>query len=360
MNVPTRVRRAASTRTTPRCVCLGVLAALLLSACGPLEPVRTDVKPAGQDVFFGVPTPVPQPTPQLIQFNPVQTFPTVVEQPPAITVAPAPTPNPCPDLSPLAVPAAEATVLATHPPAAGTYPFRHQGTITTGQGTSSQKVVTLPQDGMRQITNVSALGLAGDYSFDVVDTYNKVTTTTSYHVYPQGTVPAGPLTGVAPGVSNSDAGVYITAITTMGKGQAQPESFTPVAPGVEIFPFPATAGGTWTGTGTDPTTGTTMVVGPTASSPQGTGQVVDRQRVNACGTALDAWQATMQGTIEAAPSGPNSSNTFTLTIDMAPQFGGLILSDFYTETYNDLNNGGVNTVYSVGATINVVPSAPPA
>jgi hypothetical protein len=80
-------------------------------------------------------------------------------------------------------------------------------------------------------------------------------------------------------------------------------------------------------------------------------------RVNACGTALDAWQATMQGEAQYARGGPNSTVGFTLTIDMATQYGGLIVGDYLVENYNDQQTG-VPANYAVGATINVLPASP--
>lgn len=335
---------------------LGVLATSVLAACGPIAPIDTDIKQAGANVFYGVPTPSPLPSlPPIVHFlNPVQTFPAPVEQPPVLPqiVLFTPTPNPCPTLSPLSYPANEATAAAVHPPAPGTYPFRRTGSITTNPGTASQKVVPLPQSGTRQVTNVSAVGSAQDFSFDVVDTFNGMVTTTSYHVYPQGeggSLPAG--SGVA-------AGVYITGMVTNDPGDpSQDARFNPLAPGVEIFPFPAAPAATWRSAGTDPLTGTTEVVGPSATTPQGTGSVTDHVRVDACGTPIDAWEATMQGEEEYAQGGPNSTVSFTLTIDMATQYGGLIVGDSLVENYTDQKTG-VPTTYAAGATINVLPASP--
>ncbi len=330
-------------------------AALVLAACGPIAPVDTDVKHAGANVFYGVPTPSPVPSlPPIIHFlNPVQSFPAPVEQPPVLPqpAPPSPTPDPCPPLSPLSYPAKEATPAPVHPPAPGTYPFRHSGTLTTNPGTAGQKVVPLPQSGTRQVTNVSAVGSAQDFSFDVVDSYNSVVTTTSYHVYPQGAT--GALlagNGVAPGL-------YIAGVVTKDPGDPSKDmTFTPLTPGVEIFPFPASPSATWRSAGTDPL-GTTEVVGPTATNPQGTGSVVDHTRVDACGTPIDAWQATMQGEAKYARGGPNSTVEFTLTIDMATQYGGLIVGDNLVENYTDQQTG-VPTNYAAGATINVLPASP--
>jgi len=329
---------------------LWLAAALVLAGCGPISPVDTDVKQAGANVFYGVPTPSPLPSlPPIIHFlNPVQSFPVLVEQPPVappvVLTIPTPTPNPCPPLSPQSYPATEATATAPRPPAPGTYPFRHSGTLTTNPGTAIQKVTQLPESGTRQVTNVSAVGTAQDFSFDVVDTYNGGVTTTTYHVYPQGAtgaLPAG--NGVAPGV-------YITGV------KSGDMSFNPLSPGVEIFPFPAAPAATWQSAGTDPLTGTTEVVGPTASNPQATATITDHVRVSACGTPIDAWEATMQGEDEHAQGGPNGKVDFTLTIDMATQDGGLIVGDYLVRNYTDQNTG-VRTAYAVGATIDVLPAS---
>jgi hypothetical protein len=339
-------------------IAITILAASMLAACGPTAPVSTDVKQAGANVFFGVPSAsaLPSLPPLVIERNPVETFPTPVEQPPIYVspVAPVPTPDPCPALSPLAYPDREAAVTASRPPAAGTYPFRYTATLTSNPDTSSQSVQKLPLDGTHQITNVSAVGTVGEYSFDVVETYNSVVTTTTYKVYPQGPTGQPPL----PYGGTPAAGVYITSIATKDPSNTANDSkFVPLSPGVEIFPFQAAAGATWQSAATDPVSSTTMVVGPTAANPQGTGTIVDKLRVNACGKPIDSWEATMSGTIEYATTGPNSSKTFTLTVDMATQYGGLIVGDTYLEDYKD--NAGVSKRYLVQATINTVPANPP-
>jgi hypothetical protein len=329
-------------------------AALVLAACGPIAPVDTDVKHAGANVFYGVPTPSPVPSlPPIVHFlNPVLSFPAPVEQPPVLPqiVLFTPTPDPCPTLSPLSYPATEATPAPLHPPVPATYAFRRTGSITTNPGTASQKVVSLPQSGTRQVTNVSAVGSVQDFSFDVVDTFNGVVTTTSYHVYPQGEAGSLPVgNGVA-------AGVYITGMVTKDPGDpSQDNRFSPLAPGVEIFPFPASPALTWRSAGTDPLTGTTEVVGPTAATPQGTASITDHVRVSACGIPIDTWEATMQGEVQYARGGPNSRVDFTLTIDMATQYGGLIVGDHLVEHYTDQKTG-VPTDYDAGATINVLPA----
>jgi len=346
-------RRLVSNRIGP---CL--LAALVLAACGPISPVDTDVKQAGANVFYGVPTPSPLPSlPPIIHYlNPVQAFPAPVEQPPVLPVQivlSTPTPDPCPTLSPLSYPAKEATAAALHPPAPATYAFRRTGSITTNPGTATQKVVPLPQSGTRQVTNVSALGSVQDFSFDVVDTFHDVVTTTSYHLYPQGQVSSlGVGGGVAPGV-------YITAMVTHDPADpSNDHMFNPLAPGVEIFPFPAAPAATWRSAATDPLTGTTEVVGPTATAPQGTATITDHVRVDACGVPIDAWEATMGGEEEYAQGGPNSRVDFTLTIDMATQYGGLIVGDNLVENYTDQKTQ-LKTTYTAGATIDVLPAAPP-
>lgn len=334
---------------------LCLLAALVLAGCGPVAPIDTDVKQAGANVFYGVPTPSPLPSlPPIVHYlNPVQVFPTPVEQPPVAPVQFVPPPaSPCPALSPLSYPAQEATPAPLHPPAPGTYPFRHTATLTTNPGTASEKVAQLPESGTRQVTNVSAVGSAGDFGFDVVDTYNGFITTTSYHVYPQG------VTGTLPSTNGVAPGVYITAVATRNPGDAsQDMSFNPLAPGVEIFPLPAAPAATWESAGTDPLTGTTEVVGPTATNPQGTGTISDHVRVDACGAPIDAWEATMQGEEEYAHGGPSSTVDFTLTVDMATQYGNLIVADNLVESYTDQKTG-MPTTYAVGATIDVLPAAP--
>ncbi len=123
-------------------------------------------------------------------------------------------------------------------------------------------------------------------------------------------------------------------------------------PEVLLMPFPAQQSVVFQGGGVDGSTRAAM-----EEDPQG-GTITDRVRVDACGTVLDSWQAVIHGhTTDARdPSNQNdTAKTFTLTIDVGTQFGGLILADHLVESGTDdqtLQPFG----YDVAATID---SAPP-
>jgi hypothetical protein len=252
----------------------------------------------------------------------------------------------CPDASPFAFVAIPATATATHRPTPSPYRFRYSGTITSNAGQPNAKSVKLPATGTREIANVTALQSDGSYSYDVIEIYNQLKTTTTFHVLPNATgasiVPPG-----GPSQANN-AGIYIHQIqTTRVDGQGGTDNFAPT-PEVLMMQFPADNNTGFQGAGTDGPDTTAMKVD--------TGTVQKRVRVNACGTVLDSWQVEVVGRIVNARGGPNAVRNFDITFYSATQYGGFNISEHVVQTYQDPD--GTPQTLDVTDTINVAPANP--
>jgi hypothetical protein len=240
-----------------------------------------------------------------------------------------------------------ATAVATHRPAPTSYPYRYNGSITSNPGQPNAKTVKLPTSGTREIANVSAFQSDGSYTYDVIETYNQLKTTTTFDVIPNATG-AGSLPG-APSQANN-AGIYLRQIqTTRLDGQGGTDNFAPT-PEVLLMQFPAQSNTTFQGSGTDGTNTTTMKVD--------SGTVQNRVRVNACGTVLDSWQVEVVGRIVNARGGPNSVRNFDITFDSVTQYGGFNVSEHVVQSYQDPD--GTSERLDVTDTINVAPANPQA
>jgi hypothetical protein len=245
--------------------------------------------------------------------------------------------------------AVPATAVANHRPAVASYPYRYQGTITTNAGQPNAKAVQLPLTGTREIGNVSALQSDGSYSYDVVEKYNQLKTTTTFHVLPNASGSIV-LPGAPPASQANNAGIYLRQIqTTRLDGTGGTDSFAPT-PEVLLMQFPADNNVAFQGGGTDGATTTAMKVD------SGTDQ--KHVRVNACGTVLDSWQVEIVGRIVNARGGPNGVRNFDITFDSATQYGGFNVSEHVVETYPD--PAGTPVTLDVTDTINVAPLGPQA
>jgi hypothetical protein len=304
------------------------------------------VKVSGVDVFFGRPALTPPP-PVPLNLNPLQNFPApleatpVFQAPAAIPIATPPAPVVlCPKASPLANPAEQAPVEPPGPPAAGTYPFRVVGTETEG-GTTMK----LPTEALRQVKPLGPMGTDGSYNFTVVQTYDNQVTSMMFNVQTVGTGGSS-LPGETP-----VAGIYLTQMT-----DDSGDAFTPSQPGVLLMPLPVTQNSAFQGAGADPQSAKTMEI-----NPQG-GTVGTHDRVDACGTVIDAFKVEIVGKMvdsnsNGCPAGTTTcgqQKDFDLTFDDAPQFGGLMLADHLKETGTDESTGN-QFIYDIASTINVVP-----
>lgn len=321
----------------------GVVAVALLSGCGPSGGLDVGLRQEGVPVFFGV-TPRPAPTvpPQPAQAELVPNFPAPLVAPPPTRAAPIVIPtftpaNPCPTPSPLTYPRLAAATTATQVPAAATYTFRYRGTNTIDPGAADQQVRTLPASGTHRIVDHGAPASDGHYSFDVVEDYDGATTTITYLVEPNSN--AAPVTTSG----TTQAGLYLQAMTTARDNRT--DSFTPQPP-VELMPFPANPGTQFQSAGVDPLTQTAME----EDSPGG--QVGGRESVPACGNVVDSWHVEINGRFV----GGRGSNvtTFDLTLNVATQYGGLLVAQHVVEKGTD-QGSGQPYVYDVSETIDSVP-----
>ena len=295
------------------------------TACGPTVPILAGFRQGAANIFFGQASPAPAP-PLPFDANPVPNFPAPLEAPVPEFAVESPPAGPCPEAPAEAYPdpAAPATPSAT-PPRNINARFRYQGQKVIDPGHSDQKVLTLPASGTRAVTQVASVGTT--IQFTVEEHYNGFDTKTTYDSFPNGPAPNSSVPGETPA-----AGLYIAQIVTTNADGSKTDRFSPASP-VEIFPYPASPGVQYQGAGTDPLTQETMEIDPN-------GGVVDgRDRVNACGTPLDSWHATMTGRMVNARGGPGGVTTFSLKINVATQFGAVIIGDHLVEDGTDSDTG---------------------
>jgi hypothetical protein len=292
--------------------------AVLLAGCGdaPTRPIGVREYPA--DIALGEQATIPPPAePPAAELAPA--FPGFIA-PPApratddtatatTTTSPEPTASTttttsapaiaCPDPDPLAVPVDEAQGFVPRPPAAQQLPFRVSGTSSV-----DDEVTPLTGD---VVHTVGASTPFGDttFRFDVAIGAEDDGTVTTYQVDQRG-------------VAQTD-GVAIVQIRTTD--QVATDAFTPSAP-IRILPLPPVKGQRFSSTGADPIHATSLTI---------FGQVVDKVRVNACGTPLEAWQVRVgpdpQTGQPSAIRGPAKEIVLSGTYAIAPQFGGLVITD---------------------------------
>ncbi|HXA29219.1 MAG TPA: hypothetical protein VN193_10790 [Candidatus Angelobacter sp.] len=327
-----------------------VLAALSLTACGPAAPFRLAVHAVPGDVEYGAQTqqqaqpgvaagppaaPLPPGAPPLIYGAPSPA--------PPVTFAPTPAATPaslCPTAPVDAVAAIAADPSASTPPAAATYPWREHGSYQLGGAAARQFPPTLTHT----VANVSAPdATTGSYTFDVGTTAGGLTglqqVTSSYQVIPP---PQG--TTDVQGVNTSKAaGLYLTAMVVRDANlpSARVARF---APPILLMQFPGTDLPSWTTTGTDSASGTTIEL---------SAAVTRRVSVDACGTVVDAWEVSASGTLV----GPDQNLTLNhLTYDVATQYGGLIVAE--SDDVSGTETSGT-TMQSIAATVSATTSTVP-
>ena len=325
---------------------LGGVLLLLVTGCGPNPGLEVGLRHQGVPVLFGLPTPSAAytPTSQPLAGELVPNFPAPLTAPPppfvVVSTPPptlTPTAIPCPTPSPVTFPKETASTSATRPPAAGSYAFRYTGTQTFNPGAANQTVKGLPATGTSQVKNISAPASDGHYTFDVAESYNDMTTTTTYLVEPNNTTSAQPL-------QTMQAGLYLSAQVTVdssGTSKFQPQ------PPVELMPFPANPGTQFQSAGVDPLSQQAM----NEESPGG-GQVGSTERVPACGAVVDAWHVEIVGQIVGGGGG--TTTNFDEIFDVATQYGGLVVAERLKESGTD-QKSGQPYAYDVTKTIDTVP-----
>lgn len=249
------------------------------------------------------------------------TTPARQERPPQPVTA---APDACPRQDPLAVPRNEATNLVDGPVPEGSFPYRISGSFTVNgkktpyEAVLVQQVQRLPQDaaGRRRFaTSFTLLGLRYTVTYAI-------------------TVP---VEGPAQTVPGEIALASVVQDSSDGSGA----SFRPAEP-LRLLQLRAERGVSWTEASNDPLSATSATVA---------GQIVDKNRVNACGQPVEAWKASVtQRTISAG-----QDITATRTLSFATGLGGLLVAEqvSYAGTAGGDKVSGESTM-----TINVDPGAP--
>ena len=175
-------------------------------------------------------------------------------------------------------------------PAAGTYRFRQTGRVRGREGVRDAaplidrvfEPATQPSRGVRR--------------YDVRVTEGGATSVTTFEVDTRGV----------------DDGVFLVATRS---SDLDALNFVP-ALRVKLLPLPAVAGTTFASVGTDPLTGSSMVVN---------GRVIGRDEVDACGTLVSGWRVAFES--GSLSLGPDGQQTFTGTMLVATGAGGAIVQE---------------------------------
>jgi hypothetical protein len=203
------------------------------------------------------------------------------------------------------VPEVAASVGVVGTPRPGAYPFRQQGAAIVGD----RDPVFLPPETTRTVSEPRQV-VAGIQRFDVTVEQYGTETTTTYQIDQRG-------------IDDSIAIAQIRTTDELGT-----QAFTPSVP-VKVLQLPAQIDATWSSTGSDPLSATAMTVH---------GRIIDRQRVDACGTVVDGWRIEVGPDPDSgAPSGIVSKGEryeLTATFVIATQLGGLLVFDDVTLTGN--------------------------
>ena len=282
----------------------GLALAVLGSACGPPLPLEIGVKDRATDVVYGSqkkPEP-PKPAP-LAALDPG--FPSFIVAPPVpAPLAPAAV-KPvvklkCPTAGPFDFPAEPVTSGIPKLPLGGRYHFRQQGSTTI----DGKPAAPLTPEIDRVITNIVKENDTS-FSYDQVIEQGGMVTTTTYRVLKT--------------TDNSELdGLYLTRVlTVMPDGTADEfrPSGTLLGPiGVRLLRIPSEKATVWQSVGTDAIHGTSMIV---------QGSIYDKDRLDACGTLIEVWKATVTATI----LGPTKNLDVTASYLVANQMGGLIVAD---------------------------------
>ena len=221
-----------------------------------------------------------------------------------VHLPPPPPPPACPPTSPFSVPAAVAgdSVGGTVPN--GTFPYRFSGRAIEGKTARDFSGIA------PHVVSGAAIG-NGSYKFSVGVTMLGATTTYSYLVVP----------GVS-AVESVPGAIELAQVSGKG-GFGYDASFHPDKP-LQVFVQPAYTGEAWKDAETDATSGSVATID---------GTIVGKDRVAACGTALDAWETTAVMTVTS----PNETIRTTVSTWWATQFGGLPIQE--TQSYTGKAGG---------------------
>jgi hypothetical protein len=285
---------------------LGLSAAALAvvsSACGPKPGLEVGVKDYPTSIIFGGKK-KPVPLPPLPVIAPSPYFPSFIEPPAPLPVdLPPPPPPPPPPACKMpnlvaevpAVPAA-----ATDGPKDGTYTYTVAGF--TRQGVAEKP---LPAKQVRTIKRGASDAVS--ITWDVATATDSGTYSVTYAL-------------LHPLSDSSLDGLYIRRVVTTDKTGAVVEAFDPTGEGLRIFAQPAANGTSWNSGAADPLRGTSMRLA---------GVVKEKERLNICGTIVEAWSSVVSIDIDKVDplTGDNATSHIDATYTVAPQYGAMIIAD---------------------------------
>jgi hypothetical protein len=307
------------------------LVALLASACSTPSSLNVGMRqyPTDLELIVMRSTPAP-PVPLAIQIAmPVQLPRPIVHRaaPPLAPPEPRPVAVACPTADPLSAPRIVAPDRIRVPPVEATYQFRNTGSYTV-DGVETAHVTSV----MRTVSNVQSSGEF--FTYDVGTAKGNTTTTMSYLVIPESSTPGAGTSVVDEGTVNGlgigrvnrsipgQAGLHLQRITTVEPdgtvGVMRPE------PPLLLLPFPVILGVEWDTQGTDQASGTTIEFHAQVGRRNEEGSVAPKVRVDACGEFLDAWMVEIS---DGSAIGVSTDLTFSATLAIGTQFGGLVLED---------------------------------
>lgn len=224
--------------------------------------------------------------------------------------------RPCPVAGPFDFPDIEAGVEPRGRPAAGDFPWKLDGEVTTGNG-----VFPVDTFETRRINRVQDHpSISGAFTFDVTqenlidERQNRGTLTTRYRVVPR---PAIEQEQVPNDVGK---GLYIEGIVFRGEdseGREVETEFAPTSP-LNIMPFPVRDGTAIEARGSDPSTLARLTI---------TGVVKGHKQVDACGDRVDTWfvDAQQEYTYTDNSTGQTESLVSNYDYGVATQYGALII-----------------------------------
>ena len=327
----------------------------MTTACGgPVIPLQVGTQTVPVAVVLGqreavqqapsapiaLPPPIAVGPPVIVRVTPPPATPT----PTATPTTPSPVdPGPCPDFSPVdPVVAADGTIPA--PPAPATYPYRTSITATAGEVEE-----TYEGDVDWTISEPTEPGTQGEYRFEVAVTIDGTdVTTTTYLVAPDGvTLSNETVEGTVEGVTGPlppkpsvalQSGMYTESVEAPDGSIFRPQ------PPLLVAPFPMITGEAYNVAATDGDTSISYVL-----------SIGERVKVNACGTPVQGWRVDLtDGRYDTvASNGTAQTATFTRTITLATQYGGLIVED--QSLIEGTTFAGGNNTRAEHFTINVLP-----
>ena len=325
-------------------VLVAAVSLVATSACAyhiPHAAVHIGLNAFATDVSYGAGASAALPGVLPLKLPPPQPLTPSAQGPSAYTPQPVPPPP-----SVLGCPAARSTTVdkptvsrVSAAPAEAAYPFR--STQQVSSGTATGPVVKLAES--RTVSNVVTAG--NNIYFTVTAAYPAVgvVEATNYQVVTSSDVPADQ-EGDIPTGTLSGVNILSQSVSTTTKGKVTTSSVT-WSPPLQVLKLPAATGTNWAVSSSDQKTG---------ESETYAAKVVGVAQVNACGALVQGYNVELTGKL--ITPGQSYPVSFDETELIAPQFGGLVLSDKASVTTQSSATASQTQV--VTDTINVTPKPP--